>query len=530
MMKLYSFLFFFVLLSLPGLAQESFYDPDQIQDIRLVVNGDNWRYQLDSLRFNGDENLPARAIILNGTELPGGGVRYRDSQAFTPGEPRNDLIVTLSAGNPLGQATLFLSSALRDPSLVREVTALEILRQYTPAPRANFARVYVNDEYYGLFVNREPIADSFLTRSFGNANGLLYRAVRRVDPPAVPAVCQKITLNTLGTMPEPACYARFYEIVQGQDYQPLQDFTVRLASNAPLPGFLDTDAALWMLAFNNLTVSLYGYSGGFSSNYFLYQRPDGIWSPLVGDMNLAFGSFKSPDLKASDLSIETLTQLSPLLYAEAADRPLISRLLSDPGYRKTYLSFYRTLLEKFFVSGAFAERVTQLQTMIQPALAEDRNWYYGPEAFQASRETVVGKRSQIPGVVAFMRDRTNWLKTQPVYTVQPPTIRNIAVAERPQFSREQLTEYRITAELSDYATAAQLHYQLGNGAWQSAEMKDDGAHQDGAAGDGVFGVVVPARGQDINYYLEAENRATKQFSPNNFRFTTHRSSLAEINE
>lgn len=530
MKKFYGFLFIFIVSCLAVRAQDPFYAVDQVQEIRVLVSGDNWRYQLDSLRFNGDENLSISSISINGNTRSGGGLRYRDSQAFTPGEPRNDLIVTLPANHPLQQQTLFLSSALRDPSLVREVTALELLRQYIPAPRANFARVYVNDEYYGLFVNREPIADAFLNRAFGSAGGKLYRSVRRVDPPVVPSVCQKIAVNALEVMPEPECYARFYEVVQGTDYRALRDFTQRLSANAPLENVLDTDAALWMLAFNNLTASLYSYTGGFSSNYYLYETPAGTWAPIVGDQNLAYGSFKSIDLKISDLSIEALVRLDPLLYADDATRPLIQRLLSDPKYRKTYLSYYRTMLDEHFVSGAFARRVAELQAMIQPAVAEDRNWYYGPEAFQASRETVIGKRSQIPGLVAFMRERVDWLKGQPVYTVQPPKIQDIAVATRPQFSRERLTDYRITARLSDFTTAAYLHYQLGNEAWQLTEMKDDGQHEDGAAGDGVYGAIVPARGMDINYYLEAENRATKQFSPINFRFQTHRSSLAEINQ
>jgi hypothetical protein len=530
MKKFYGFLLFFSLSFFGLTAQSDFYAVDQVQEIRLSVAGDNWRYQLDSLRFNGDENLALKSLALNDTELTGGGVRYRDSQAFTPGEPRNDLIVTLPAGNPLGQATLLLSSALRDPSLVREVTALDLLRQYTPAPRANFARIYINDEYYGLFVNREPVGDAFLKRAFGSGNGRLYRAVRRVEPPAVPAVCQNAVVNTLDVMSDPACYARFYEVWQGRDFRPLQALTEQLAANAPLDAVLDVDATLWMLAFNNLTVSLYSYIGGFSSNYYLYQRPDNTWAPIVGDLNLAFGSFKSIDLKMSDLTIEALVQLDPLLYADDPSRPLVQRLLSEPGYRKRYLAYYRTLLEQHFVNGAFAERVAELQRLIQPAVAEDQNWYYGSEAFQASRETVIGKRSQIPGLVSFMRDRTEWLKRQPVYTVQPPSIRNIAVAERPQFSRERLTEYRITAELGDFTTAAYLHYRLGTGSWQRTELLDDGQHEDGAAGDGVYGAIVPARGQDIDYYIEAENRMTKQFSPVDFRFRTHRATLAEINE
>ncbi|HMQ63537.1 MAG TPA: hypothetical protein PKE06_22830, partial [Flavilitoribacter sp.] len=64
------------LFSLSSQAQKDFYATDTIQEIRIVFTQDNWRYLLDSLRYNGDELLLGTADI-NGAKLEDVGVRYR---------------------------------------------------------------------------------------------------------------------------------------------------------------------------------------------------------------------------------------------------------------------------------------------------------------------------------------------------------------------------------------------------------------------------------------------------------------------
>ncbi|MBK8704796.1 MAG: hypothetical protein IPN33_15230 [Saprospiraceae bacterium] len=40
-------------------AQKDFYDTNTIQDVRISFEQKNWRYMLDSLRYNGDALLKA---------------------------------------------------------------------------------------------------------------------------------------------------------------------------------------------------------------------------------------------------------------------------------------------------------------------------------------------------------------------------------------------------------------------------------------------------------------------------------------
>ncbi|HRF38655.1 MAG TPA: HisA/HisF-related TIM barrel protein, partial [Saprospiraceae bacterium] len=53
----------------------NFYDPKTVQEIKITFAQQNWRYLLDSLRYNGNELLNC-AVEVNGTKLKDAGLRY----------------------------------------------------------------------------------------------------------------------------------------------------------------------------------------------------------------------------------------------------------------------------------------------------------------------------------------------------------------------------------------------------------------------------------------------------------------------
>ena len=124
--------------------QADFYDANTIQNIEITFEQENWRYLLDSLRFNG-ENLLLGTVAINGEKFEDVGVRYRGSKSFQPGGKRNGLHIKLNYisknQNIQGQQTVKLSNSLRDPSMIREVLSYEIARNYMAAPNAPFLRL-----------------------------------------------------------------------------------------------------------------------------------------------------------------------------------------------------------------------------------------------------------------------------------------------------------------------------------------------------------------------------------------------------
>ena len=526
--------FLFLLAPILLFAQaEKFYSSDQIQEIRIQFQADNWKYLLDSLRFNGEELLEGSVSINGATAMQGAGVRYRDGRSFTPNGKRNGIFVDLGENSFGDYQTMDLSSALRDPSLVREVLASEIARTYFDAPQANYAKVFINDEYYGLFINKEAVGAGYLQRVFGNANGNL--VMPQSDPSEiVPEGCNKKVYGSLQYEEASACNENNWLVAQG-DLSPVSTLAKALSSGdqSRLSGLLDIDATLWMLAYNNVLVNLNAYTGQYANNYYLYQTADGTITPILGDLNLAFGSFKNTGEGASDLTTPALLTLNPSLHRGNEQRPLISTLLGNELYYKQYLANMRLILVEWVLSGKLENRAKALQTMLAEARQEDAGQYYTTEEFGQSLQETIGRRSRIPGLVAFMNRRASFLQGTEVYTLLPPEVTDVAVEGRERFSSTQLEEFRIHAKIDGYPKNVYLYYRLtGQADFQATSMLDDGNHYDGEAGDAVFGAVVkPTAGeQGIEYYFMVENAKTVSYSPSHYNFERYSTTLREVNK
>ncbi len=516
-------------------SPETFYDPSTLQQIEIEFPQENWRYYLDSLAYNGEDLLPGK-VTINGRTFENVGVRYRTGRVFTPGEKRHSLFIKLDLNDPnqryAGHGSVILSQALRDPSLVREVLGYEIARRYMPAPLANYAWVRVNGEPYGLFVNVEPVEAAFLERHFGSAGGALFQPNPEAGNYTMPG-CKSRIFGSLQHDALPECYLNNFRALQNEDWQALIHLTDVL-NNKPqdVTDVLDVDRTLWMLAFNNLLVNLRSYTGGESINYYLYQKPGGSFVPILGDLNLAFGSYKNTG-EGSDLKLKDLINLDPLLHHDNTDKPLISHLLQNPWHKKVYLSHLRSILHDFFLNDRYLERAKELQTFIRDHFAQDPNQRYTLEDLDKSLDKTIGKRSKIPGIAELMDKRSRFLKRHPLLTVYPPEIATVEVKQRPQFSAQRVETFNITAQVDKFPKKVTLYYRLGgSGNWREAPMLDDGKHDDGAPDDGLFGaIIVPSDGeQSIEYFIVAENAALVNFSPPNYMWERYQTSLEALNK
>jgi len=69
-----------------------------------------------------------------------------------------------------------------DPSVIRSKLCWDILRKCNiPAPRSNHVELYINGDYYGLYINVEHIDEQFVFSRFGNRGGNLYKCLWPAD-------------------------------------------------------------------------------------------------------------------------------------------------------------------------------------------------------------------------------------------------------------------------------------------------------------------------------------------------------------
>ncbi|MEC8423722.1 MAG: CotH kinase family protein, partial [Myxococcota bacterium] len=176
----------------PADPLDGLYAIDRVLSVDIELEPDDW----DALR-NESRNL---LELLSGDcrDEPFGSpytwfeasVRL-DGETFAPVEVRKKgFIGSLSTTRPglkvdlgeferewtfEGARRLTLNNAVSDDAVVRQcITYSAFADAGLPAPRCGFARVHVNGDDLGLYVNLEPIKEPFLARHWGDSSGNLY--------------------------------------------------------------------------------------------------------------------------------------------------------------------------------------------------------------------------------------------------------------------------------------------------------------------------------------------------------------------
>jgi len=101
-----------------------------------------------------------------------------------------------------GYRTLNLLNSNSDPTFLRSVLYYHIARQYIPAPKANYVRLAINGESWGVYVNVEQFNSDLIQEYFGSTKG------NRWKTPGSPG--GRAGLSYKGDDPE--LYKRSYEI------------------------------------------------------------------------------------------------------------------------------------------------------------------------------------------------------------------------------------------------------------------------------------------------------------------------------
>ncbi len=508
---------------LTGLKAQDFYQPNSIKEFRLAFGKGDWDAYMDSVKkANGETRLTA-TLTIDGQKFDNVGVRYKGNSSYygsrKKGLQKLPLNIKLAKKQSIDgkYETFKLSNVNRDPSFVREMLSYEIVGTYMPTPQCNFAKVYVNDTYLGVYNNVESINDDFLKNQFGKKGWLVkcdadFSVLESKNCPK----SDKSSLMYLGE--DSTCYMPYYEIDKNGTWRDFINM-MRILNQEPekIERVLNVDQVLWMLALNTVMVNLDSYTGIFSHNYYLYRIKDGRFTPLMWDLNLSFGAFAPPGLE--------LTKLDPFYYINDPKRPLISKLLAIPMYRKIYVAHIKTILNDWFLNEKYLKRAKELSQLVDNAVKEDRNKYFTYEDFKNNMSTTVsemvsGKEvSKVIGLEELMKSRTAFLKDFPALQriapkIEGDPISSILPASSQQgatVSEGQPERVSITIKASGALRVWCLTRNERNAAYRYQPMFDDGQHNDGTAGDGLWGLALEKK--NIQYYIIAENEEAVNIVP-----------------
>ena len=272
------------------------YATDVLRTVFLEFENADWEKELSDFKST-DVEVPAK-VTVDGKTYADVGVHFHgDSSYRWVGEGhKRSLVLTLDLAHPDqqigGYRKLNLLNSHEDASFLRTVLALQVARDLMPAPKANFTRVVINGECWGVYVNQQHFNKDFLRDNFGTTEGGRWKV------PGSPNGQGGLTY--LGD--DPAAYKRIYEIKSKSNAKSWADL-VKLCKvlnqtpadklEATLSPLLDIDGALKFLAWENALANGDGFYAR-ASDYDLYEDLKGRFHIVPYDANETFSAGGGP--------------------------------------------------------------------------------------------------------------------------------------------------------------------------------------------------------------------------------------------
>lgn len=161
------------LLALGGMPAAGLYDESVLRTFELRFTQEDWQAQL-AANYSTEVNVAAD-LIVDGVTYPGVGVRYKGTTSYRRNSLKNSFNIDLGFTDPqqdlMGYETLNLNNSSGDPSFVREVLANNIYRRYLPSPKANFVKLFINGQNWGVYVNVEQVNTDLIEEWFPSSRG-----------------------------------------------------------------------------------------------------------------------------------------------------------------------------------------------------------------------------------------------------------------------------------------------------------------------------------------------------------------------
>lgn len=354
------------------------YDEGTLRTFFLELENPDWEAELVAFN-NTDVDVPAR-VTVDGKVYRDVGVHFRGNSSFGVGNGyKRSLNLAFDFVDEdqeiYGYRTLNFLNANDDPTLMRTVLSMHVARQYVPAPRANFVRVVINGENWGIYANAQQFNKEWARDNFGTTKGARWKipqgggggigGFRYVgdDPAGYRNTFQ------IKSKDEPASWTALITLARTLQNTPAEQL------EAALMPMLDVDGYLKFLALDNVMA---GGDGFYSrvADYSLYLDVNGRFHFTFHDANEMFS--------ASGGRGGGGAMLNPLVSQFDANKPIISKILAVPALRAKYIGYVRDIARTSLDWTALGPVVTRYRDLIGADVARETHKLYSTEEFLRS--------------------------------------------------------------------------------------------------------------------------------------------------
>ena len=395
-----------------GQSGQSIFDESFVHEIRITFDQtDYWDslsiYYDDVLNNGADKKyLMATNVSIDGTDIDSVGVRqkgfFSNWGAFGSVKKPLKLDFKEFADHKFdGLKKLNMANGFKDPSMLRDVMAYRLFRDLgIKAPRTSYAKVFLNDQYWGLYILVEQIDSEFLEDNFTNPDGNLYKCIDNTS-----MIYQGNNWVN---------YEDEFELKTNEDINDNSLFVNLIAkiNQTPVSNYKDS-IDLVLNASNYLAilacdVLMYNWDSYYDHgrNFYVYQNPeDNKFNWIPWDYNLSFSE------STTDIIID---------YPDPIDiKPLVKKAQENSEYRMLYFQHVCNIILNKFNLTEYENFIDNTVALIRPDLQTDPNKFYSVSEFDdnvVSDITVWGGIFDpiefFPGIKSFISGRMNTVLSQ----------------------------------------------------------------------------------------------------------------------
>lgn len=506
-----------------GNTPNGIYDPAEVKTVEFSFEQSNYWSQLVD---NYQSETPIEATLTYDGEVIGQvGVRFRGNTSYqmTGNSQKKSFKIEMDfIDEDLkidGYKNLKFNNAHQDPSFMREVLFGRMASKYMPIAKGNFIHLYINGEDWGVYPNIQAIDKDFLDEWFLSNDGPLFRATVEGSggpggggPGGGGPNWGDGTAGLIYHDGDTTTYQEYYTLKSSDvdnSWEKLIDacFALDIADESNTDNtefYLDVDELLWYLAAENIFIDEDSYVYKGKMDYMVYLEPEtGRLNCVEYDGNSSF-----------QLDDATSNAWGPFKNVNNSNYPLLNKLINIPQYRQRYLAHYRTILNETFTPENANVLIDEIDEQIADLVASDQKKLYSTGQYINS----------IPQLKDFVADRRDFLLGFSSVDQVGPTISEVALFNSemvldsaPQSGEVVNIQANVTS--TNGINGVNLYYGTGvMGRFTKTPMFDDGLHNDGQAGDGIFGAEIPgfSAATLVRYYIEAvsdNNANTVSYMP-----------------
>lgn len=484
-------------------SYDPFFSQNEIAVVKILINADSLEMMLLDENLFSDHEYPATFIFQNAflvDTLENVGFRLRGNTSRLAA--KKSFKVSINSFGPRQWQNLEkinLNGNHNDVSLMRAKICSDMYREMgLPAARLSYTKLYINEEYKGIYLNTEHIDEEFVSKYFDQqGDGNLYKCLYPAD------------LNYLGTNPttyqQEVFGRRPYELKTNlwqDNYSDLAQFITALhnadesGDECEIQEHFDLYSFVKYLALEMLQGHWDAYVYN-KNNYYLYHNETTgqiCWIPYDMDNTLGI------DWVGQDWTQRNIYNFPP----SGEDRLLYDVIMENPFWRSQFSQAVQEVLNRFFDGNWLQDKISLYQNLLVSEIPNDPyyplDYGFTPDDFSNADEVAWGGHIAYGLLDYFEQRRASALDLLEDFE---PTFSAYAISDNGPEPTIPIIQCYYEGD-----QAPIIHYRLDDGILLNSNMNDAGIFPDDAAGDRIYHGFIESEGaQKINYQVSVANVA-----------------------